>query len=131
MRDDHDFGDAERGDSPAIEAVIRAAGDYVVVSDDLRPRTIEAAIERQGLAVTRRRVRWAALGAALFLAVSIPWVRSYDGGGLESVSPTTAEIHRAALRYAAEANITPDWALQKVVDDLRRSQAERLGQSTR
>ncbi|QDV68206.1 hypothetical protein Poly24_19150 [Rosistilla carotiformis] len=131
MMGDHDFVDADPGDPPAIEAIIRSAGEYVVVSDDLRPRTIEAAMDRQGLAATRRRVRWAALGAALFLAVSIPWIRSYDGGGLHSVSPTTAEIHQAALRYAAEANISPDWALQKVLDDLRRSQAERLGQSMR
>lgn len=118
-------------DPSSIESIIRGAGNYLVVSDDLRPQTIEAALEAERAAVSGRRIRFAALAVALLLAILVPMFRTTEDRGIHSSSPSAAEIHQAALRYAAEANITPDWALQKVFDDLRRSHAQRLGQALR
>lgn len=115
-----------------LERRIRAAGRYVRASDDLRPRTLEAA--RSSYRQRRWNLRVATL-AAIVLTVA-----AFD------MPARVARLHRSPLDTAAELNqqfeqqhraiergmspgINPAWALYEAFFDLRTKQSDLINDS--
>ena len=119
------------GDESAdgVEAMVRAAGQYVGASDDLRPRVLEAVRLHCGEQWTRRCLRHAALVVVLLALVTAEFRKEADqqrspfsGGmvdvGLDAlISPTPAAVSR---------NGDGDWRLIDAFTKLRRQQAQVL-----
>ena len=108
-----------------IEAMVRGAGEYLDVSDDLRPRTLEEARDDSRETWTRS---WIAV-----LAVVVVFLSMYAGkfrGRLNSVSSHKAavsancdQLYDAARQKAAQANVDPSWSLVDAFSELRQRQA--------
>ena len=108
-----------------VEEMVRAAGDYVEVSDDLRADTLEEArnVNRQ----TSARLWLLALAAGFaFIVISTAHLRSC----LASALPVMAEIradseqmHTVALQNAAQSDVDPNWAVVDAFHGLRQRQA--------
>ena len=123
--------DVTRDAFASVEKAIQAAGSYVIPSDDLRPRTLEAAHE---LCDARRSgVRLGRFAAVLLLCmvVSVPLAERLTAWYERVSSPSSAELQERALEIAADRNIGPHWGLFEAFSQLRRSQAARLGQAGR
>ncbi len=108
-----------------IEEMVRAAGGYLEVSGDLRPRTLEEARDESRESSTRFWIAVLAL-AVVFLAMSSGKL----GGGLSSTSPFKAsvsancdQLYAVALRKAAQANVDPSWSLVDAFRELRQRQS--------
>jgi hypothetical protein len=108
-----------------IEEMVRAAGDYLEVSDDLRPRTLEAARDESRETSTRFWISVLAI-VVVFLAMSAGEFR----GRLSSTPPFEAsvsancdQLHAVALRKAAQANVDPSWSLVDAFRELRQRQS--------
>jgi hypothetical protein len=122
-------------DSPAnnnddiarLERALLAAGKYIRPSDDLRPRTIEAAKEHCSNYRLVRNMMGLALAALLLMMLSVPVVETIRERRARATSPTSAEIQQQAIEYSVQAGVTPDWGLSQKFDDLRHFQADRLG----
>jgi hypothetical protein len=119
------------GPDDALESLIRAAGDYVHPTDDLRPRTLERARLR---CRQQRRAGGTALAALLLVLLLPSGHRQYDPiapfGGL-SISAATDPLERQTGCWQAGSNglragVGPDWALVEIFTQLRRQQAELL-----
>lgn len=110
-----------------LEQAILAAGTYVRPSDDLRPRTIEAAKELCSNHRLVRRIIVLGLAAMLLMMLGVPVTETMRQRSLGAMSPTSAEMERQAIQYSREAGVTPDWGLSQMFDDLRHFQAGRLG----
>lgn len=110
---------------PDFAAMVRAAGGYVRPSDNLRPRTLEAA--REYRAVVRRRRRLASVGLA---AATLWWAATMrPGGESETKVPPLAtadvwQLGESAQQQAAQAAAGPTWALADVFGALRLRQSE-------
>lgn len=110
---------------PDLEALVRAAGGYVRPSDNLRPRTLEAA--REYRATVRRRRRLASVGLA---AATLWWAATMrPAGESEATIPplATADVWQlgvSAQEQAAQAATGPAWALADVFGALRVRQSE-------
>jgi hypothetical protein len=108
-----------------IETLVRAAGDYVRASDDLRPRVLEAA----RVVRTEQRARWrvcqlaaCALLLGLFVVAArrhaeMPATRSQSGG------PTGRLLSQAPPAAVASESV---WEMVDSFTDMRRRQAEVL-----
>ncbi len=115
-----DFGD--------IEEMIRAAGGYLEVSDDLRPRTLEAARDDRRESSTRSWIAVLAVGV-IFIAMFGSQIR----GRFSSTSPPNAavsangdQLYAAAQRKATQANVDASWSLADSFSELRQRQASLL-----
>jgi hypothetical protein len=107
----------------AIESFIRAAGDFIEPTDDLRPRTLERARRRCQQQRIERRAGGMAV-AALLLAMSLP-SRIDHSGRFESAY----ELHRHTFQQAiegkpSEAGTDASWGLVDTFTEWRRHQAE-------
>ena len=110
-----------------IEAIVRSAADYVVVSNDLRPRILEAARLSSGEKRARRRIRHTGLIAALLawlLAASIDRM------------PTAENLQRLTLIATGTCSVSSGdgsvssgngaWALVDAYSELRSRRAAAL-----
>ncbi len=130
LQDSSPNNDAPNNDELArLEQAIFAAGKYVRPSDDLRPRTIEAAKEHCGNHRFVRNVIGLGLAALLLLMLGVPVTETIRQRRARSTSPTSAEIQQQAIEYSLKAGLSPDWGLSQKFDDLRHFQADRLGRS--
>lgn len=114
--DANDFDFAEFAD---LESVIRSAGEYVVPSDELRPRTMDAvkdAIENRKL--SRR-------AGVLGLAALSLWLACWPLAGLtkswrdEITAPSKADMERTAAELSLQSNMSLDWGLVEAFEKLR------------
>lgn len=112
---------ADLGD---IEEMVRAAGGYLEVSDDLRPRTLEEARYRSRETSNRS---WIAILAVVvvFLAMSAGKYR----GRLSATFPLKAvvsangdQLYAAAQQKAAQTNVDASWSLVDAFSELRQRQ---------
>lgn len=122
---------ADDPSSDSLESLIRAAGDYVHPSADLRPRTLETARHRRR---QQRRAGGLAI-AALILAVLLP-----SGSGQHSHPTLFGNLSIPAISQALskkspgngvalntlQAGLGADWALVDIFTQLRRQQAALL-----
>lgn len=109
-----------------VELLIRAAGNYVVPSDNLRPRTLEAA--RESAADRAGFYRLARLFLILLFcsALSVPALDRLSTWHDKSVSPSSSEIQDQASRIATEKGVGPHWGLYEAFKRLRNRQADSL-----
>lgn len=117
------------GDLADLEARVRAAGRYMRASDDLRPRTLEAARVQRGVSTGA----WTAAVAAA-AAMLLVWGASHRAEQHRRLAPeniATADAWQLSLtvrRQAVTAVGGPAWAMVDLFGALRHRQAELLGQ---
>ena len=108
-----------------VEEMVRAAGDYLEVTEDLRPQTVERARNESRKTSTRSQITVVAV-IVVFLGISTGVLR----GRLSSTPPLLAgagaggdQLYAAALSEAARANVDPTWSLVDAFRELRQRQA--------
>lgn len=107
-----------------VEEMVRAAGDYLEVTDDLRPQTLEQARNESRKTSTRFSIAVAVI--VVFLAMSAGMFRgrlSSTPSFLAGVSADGDHLYAAALQKAAQANVDPSWSLVDAFSELRQRQA--------
>jgi len=109
-----------------VELLIRAAGNYVVPSENLRPRTLEAARESAADRVGFYKLARLFLVLLLCSALSVPALDRLTAWHDKSVSPSVSEIQDQASRIATEKGVGPHWGLYEAFNRLRNHQAENL-----
>lgn len=111
----------------ALERTIRQAGSYVQPTDNLRPKTLEAARS----AWCQRRTNWRAgamIAAVLLLAIG----QATNQFGWQVQQPIAAvSINRefAQRNQAYQRNVNPGWELYEAFCELRSKQAVLLKDS--
>jgi hypothetical protein len=118
--------DDDREALDEVESLVRAACGYVQPTDDLRPRTLEAAREACRQRRSNRRLGGLALSVVLLAVCGFPhWGAAPD----KQVADASAVIRHfdidaeASLR-ASGAGFGPAWAFFEAFSDLRRMQAD-------
>lgn len=105
-----------------LEALIAAAGDYVMPADTLRPRVLEAARVRQN----HRHSAWRMFQMAGFVFVcllaSIPAQHHLEAWRNSAFSPSADEMELLAQEYADQPAIGQNWGFYEAFKDLRHDQ---------
>ena len=109
-----------------IESAIRAAGNYVCPSDDLRPSTLEAAREYCQDRRVRRKFGRMLIAAVLLITFGAPIFERLDNKVKPPAAPSAMEMQRRALEHAAQASVGPNWGMLEAFTEWRRVQADRL-----
>lgn len=109
-----------------IESAIRAAGDYIQPSEDLRPRTLEAAREDCGDRRAELKLGVFAIAVLLLVTLSSPTIHYVDTIRTQSTAPSATEMQLRGLEFATDPHIGSNWGLSEAFTQLRRSQADRL-----
>lgn len=116
----------ESTDLGAIEAMIRAAGDHVVPSRDLRPRLIESVRRRRSSDRRRQLVTAVALPSVVFFAALTN--RALDARDTLSEAAPRQRVARAMASYQAgspESRIDRQfWGLADAFRHVQQQQAE-------
>lgn len=112
-----------------IEAAIRAAGNYVLPSEDLRPRTLDAAHEHCGDRRAEQKLGGFVIAVLLLVMISSPAIHYIDALRTRSTAPSATEMQDRGLRYASDPHIGSNWGLTEAFTQLRRLQANRLGET--
>jgi len=113
-----------------IEDLVRAAGDYVQPSRDLRPRVVEGARLRDK---DRRAEGKLAILVVAILVVCIVrhpfyhWLTDYRH---QSCIPSATELHQQALQLESQPDVGTHWGMTEAFYRLRQYQAHRLGRTT-
>ena len=103
------------------EALVRAAGDYVRPSDDLRPRVLETARAESHERWAQRRIWQVALAVALLGLCST----SFHGRLTKSAARSAGGLQAAAIAPHIEAG-HDGWSMVDSFTDLRRRHAAML-----
>ena len=103
-----------------VEELVRAAGSYLDVSDDLRPQTLEAAHSRIRKRSDRFRFAMAAttlfvLSMGILLASTQPFVAG--------LNVDSSELYETASKISAETNVEPSGSLVDAFSELRQRDA--------
>jgi hypothetical protein len=107
-----------------VEQLVDASADYLEPSDDLRPRSVEAARERESH--EQRQRGWAASLLAAGVAVALASVAATRlGPRIDWTAPRIVEEHRGRA-VPMEARTLADWPLVDAFERVREVQAERL-----
>jgi hypothetical protein len=110
-----------------VEAMVRAAGHYVGVSDDLRPRVLEAARLQSGEHKARRRLRRCTLSIVLLALFTITAHNELEGDTSRPNSLLIAagfnELYAPAAAPVARSG-DADWRMIDAFTELRRQQAQ-------
>ena len=115
------------GDVGDIEELIRSAGNYVQVSEDLRPRVLEAARLKSGERRARSVVRRTALIAALLMWWVTASIRTLDiPENLRELSVVAAGTYPASASRVSGGNNDVGWSLVDAFTELRCRQADVL-----
>ena len=108
----------ERAEFHEIEKIVRAAGDYLEVTDDLRPRTLEAARDSSRDTSTRSRIAVLAV-VTIVLAVCPGQFRHPIPAASSLTSLDSAELYRTVRL----ANIDSNWSVVDAFRGLRERHA--------
>jgi hypothetical protein len=110
-----------------IEAMVRSAANYVQVSNDLRPRVLEAAREKSGERRARRFIRQAALFAALLTWCVTASVSRLDiRDDLRELTLATTGSYPISNNRISGGASSEAWALVDAYTELRERQADVL-----
>ena len=110
-----------------LESLVFAARNYVVPSDDLRPRTMDAAREVGFQKKEVRRIGFAILVSCFIWSVCFGMASSAGIYREHFVAPSGDEFQRAALRLAANTNGNIDWGLVEAFARMRGLRIHDLG----
>jgi hypothetical protein len=111
-----------------IEALVRAAGEYVQASEDLRPRVLESARQQRCESKAQRLIARLALGVLLATTLTA----SSPSGSVDARHPlASAALYRASLPLPTAANADNDigWNMVEAFTEMRRQQSEVLRRS--
>ena len=116
--------------SDEIEALVRAAGEYVQASEDLRPRVLESAREQRCERTAQRLIARVALGVLLATTLTA----SSSPGSVDARNPlASAALYRASLplttTVGADADNDVGWGMVEAFTEMRRQQSEVLRRS--
>lgn len=114
-----------------IESAIRAAGDYLRPSEDLRPRTLEAAREDCSDRRAEQKLGVFVIAVLMLVMISSPAIHNINKLRRKSSAPSAKEIEQRGLHYAADPTIGSNWGLSEAFSQLRRLQADRLSKSAK
>lgn len=114
-----------------VEALVRAAGQYVVPSDNLRPRVLEAAREKRNDQRGRRKILQCVAAILLCGALSLPLAERMEVWRDHTKSPSANDLELRAIQLSSRSNDGPHWGLLEAFNQLRESQATRLQRSLR
>jgi hypothetical protein len=110
-----------------VEAMVRAAGHYVGVSRDLRPRVLEAARLQSGEHKARRRLRRFTLSIVLLALFTITARNELEADPSRPNSLLIAagfnELYAPAAAPATRSG-DADWRMIDAFTELRRQQAQ-------
>jgi hypothetical protein len=118
----------ERESFAPIEALIRSAGSYVRPSDDLRPRTLEAARRKRSSRRWNKQIATLAAAVVLLAVFNIPgrFVPT-DVASKTSQATVMREFElRQKLHKSAGLSFDPAWAWFEAFWELRNQQAKRI-----
>jgi hypothetical protein len=111
----------DRADFCDVEEMVRAAGDYMEVSEDLRPRTLEEARDRSHETSTRT---WTAAMAIVIVFLAMCAGQFRDRIATKSPLKSLVSANGTELYVAArQANVDPSWSLVEAFRGLRQRQA--------
>ena len=126
IRGEADFG------YQALEEVVRGAGSYVQPSDDLRPKTLEAARSDRSRRTRHRRLASIALSLVLLAVTGLPEA-ILSPGKTPSNHPAQRvrdfDLHKQASLGTLHEGFEPAWALLEAFMQLRSQQAELFDES--
>jgi len=112
-----------------VEALVRTAGEYVQASEDLRPRTLEAA---RALRAEKRARQWVHLAAAAVILLVGLRASTDQPVELAAARRPFPAIAADPNRVRAEAGTHEDrgsslsWGLVETFTELRRQQSQAL-----
>ena len=113
-----------------VEALVRAAGNYVRPGDDLRPRVLEAARHAHTKRQWNKRLTAAAAAVLLLAAGNVPG--RFAATDVEGLTSETVVMREFELRQQASKNMglsfSPAWAWFEAFLELRNEQASRINQ---
>lgn len=125
MNNEKDFADQPES-LEQIEAMIAAAKDYVVPSDYLRPRVLEAARLQQSHTAGSRRLLQVAASVFMCVILTIPAQQRLEAWRESAFSPTANELEVEALQYASKPSIGQNWGLYEAYKSLRQDQLMKI-----
>lgn len=109
-----------------IESVVASAKNYVVPSDNLRPRILEAARARQSQRLSTRRMFQVAALVFLCVLLTIPAQQHLDAWRRTAFSPTAGELEMRAQQYADQPAIGQNWGMYEAYKNLRQQQQTKI-----
>lgn len=110
----------------SLETIVRAAGDYIQPSDDLRPSTLEAAREACSKRRWNFRVGTLAVAVVLLATCGLPSrILPPQEGEVKKVSQVIRgyDLHRQASLRMVHAGFDSSWAMVEAFAELRKKQA--------
>ncbi len=117
-----EFRDLQSSQADDFEDVVNAilkSGEFVVPSDDLRPRVLEAAREQCGQKHELRRLSLVASAILLVWLVALPTTRALSELRTHLVAPLPADMLRLADELANRHRYGPDWGLVDAFENTR------------
>ncbi len=109
-----------------LEKRIHAAGNYVRPSDDLRPRTLEAARNVCNDTMIERRIGGFFVCAVLMFCLASPFVELMGQYQTRFTGATSGELHRKAAELSMQSDIGSQWGMCEAFTQLRQTQASRF-----
>lgn len=114
----------------SVEEAVLAASNYVVPSDDLRPRTLEAAREVEQDRNRLRKFERFMVGFLIVLVLSIPLADRLNTWRDSHQAPTSTEVERMALELSRNSTEGQHWSMYEAYNRIRNAQAARFGHAT-
>ena len=109
-----------------LEAAIFAARNYVVPSEDLRPRTLEVAREKSAQLSKIHRIGFAAAAALVVWCSCVLLAGSANAFRESFVAPFGDELLNTAIEISAEQNVSIEWGLVDAFSHYRCLQGNRI-----
>jgi hypothetical protein len=108
-----------------IEAMIRDAGDYIDVSADLRPKTLETARANKQETSSRFRIEILAVCIILLSLSTRPFAERPTGGSLlhSDLTADNVELYATARLKSLETSDDVSWSLVEAFRELRQRQS--------
>jgi len=111
----------------SLESIVRAAGNYVHPTDDLRPSTLEAARKASSRRRWNFRLGAVAVVVILLAICDLPGrVAASRAGQVERLSQVIRgyDLHRQASLRVTRTGFDSSWATYEAFFELRKKQAE-------
>lgn len=108
-----------------LEATIFAARNFVVPTEDLRPRTLAAAKESCRIQRVANRTAVTLTSIMLVWVLALPIVRGVASYQAQLRGPSPAEIERTAQALTLEHRYEPGWGLVDAFQDSRKLAIEK------
>lgn len=120
-----DLGDESRMPE-TVEAMLRAAANYVIPSEDLRPRVMDAAREHCAQRKIQRKLVGYMLSSLLICVLCWPLVDELAELRSQLASPSSAEMLKRSFEITHASDVGSNWGLAEAFSELRRAQANIL-----